>query len=239
MGKLLEVNNLHYHYGAIHALKGVSIEVDQHEIVTLVGANGAGKTTFLRTISGLLDPSGIEGTIIFQGKPIQKMSAHKIAALGLRQVLEGRHIFSQLSVEENIMVGAYLRKDMPNVKEEINRIWKQFPRLFERRKQMGGTLSGGEQQMLAIARALIGNPDLIMMDEPSLGLAPIIVSEIFEIIRNINKEGTPVLLVEQNCNMALQTAHRGYVLETGEVVMHDQCSRLLNNRDIKRSYLGS
>jgi len=206
--------------------------------VTLVGANGAGKTTLLRTISGLLDPGGVSGSIFFRGKPIQKMPAHKIVALGLRQVLEGRHVFPQLSVEENLMVGAYLHKDTSMVKKNLEKIWKQFPRLLERRGQMGGTLSGGEQQMLAIARALIAKPELIMLDEPSLGLAPIIVSEIFEIIREINEDGTTILLVEQNCNIALKTAHRGYVLETGEVVLHDSCENLMNNEQVKKSYLG-
>lgn len=238
MAALLEINDLHYRYGAIHALKGISLYVNEGEIVTLIGANGAGKTTMLRSISGLLDASGISGEILYMGKPIHKKGAHKIAGMGLCQVLEGRHIFPRLTVEENLQVGAFQRKDTAGVKEDINKIYKQFPRLDERKKQEGGTLSGGEQQMLAIARGLMSKPKLMMMDEPSLGLAPIIVKEIFNIIRDINKDGISVLLVEQNCNMALQTAHRGYVLETGEVMLHDTCEKLICNEQVKKSYLG-
>jgi len=238
MAAILEINNLHYRYGAIHALKGVSLHVNEGEIVTIIGANGAGKTTMLRSISGLLDANGISGEILFEGNPIQKKGAHKIASMGLCQVLEGRHIFPRLTVEENLQIGAYQRKDTAGIKEDLKKVYKRFPRLEERKKQEGGTLSGGEQQMLAIARGLMSRPKLMMMDEPSLGLAPIIVKEIFEIIKDINNDGISVLLVEQNCNIALQTAHRGYVLETGEIVMHDTCEKLICNEEVKKSYLG-
>lgn len=238
MAVILEISDMHYRYGAIHALKGVSLHVDEGEIVTIIGANGAGKTTLLRNISGLLNISGLSGEILYMGKPIHKRGAHKIAAMAICHVLEGRHIFPRLTVEENLQIGAFQRKDTAGVKEDIKRIYKQFPRLEERKKQEGGTLSGGEQQMLAIARGLMGRPRLMLMDEPSLGLAPIIVKEIFDIIRNINDEGISVLLVEQNCKMALQTAHRGYVLETGEIIMHDTCEKLIGNDEVKKSYLG-
>jgi branched-chain amino acid transport system ATP-binding protein len=236
---MLEIKDLNYYYGDIHAIKGVSFHVNEGEIVTLIGTNGAGKTTTLRCLSGLLDNKGLSGEIMFLGKTISKMQAHKITSLGICQVLEGRHIFPQLSVGENIEVGAYLRKDKGNIKDEIKKIYKQFPRLEERQKQSGGSLSGGEQQMLAIARALIGGPKLILMDEPSLGLAPLIVKEIFEIIKSIKKAGTTILLVEQNSKAALNIADRGYVLETGKIVMDDTASNLLNNEQVQRSYLGA
>lgn len=239
MAPLLEIRNLHYYYGNIHVLKGIDLYVNEGEIVTLIGANGAGKTTTLRTISGLTSASGIRGEIYFKGKPIHGMSGHKIMAMGLSQVLEGRHIFSKLTVMENLSIGAYLRKDTKNVKEELKHIFKLFPRLEERKNQLGGTLSGGEQQMLAIARSLIGQPDMILLDEPSLGLAPIVINEIFEAIVELHKEGKTILFVEQNSKIALSTAQRGYVLQVGEVVMEDSCQNLLNNEDVKKAYLGA
>ncbi len=238
MAPLLEVKNLHYYYGNIHSVKGIDIYVDEGEIVTLIGANGAGKTTTLQTISGLTSPRGVHGDILFNGKPIQKMKGHRVAGLGLVQVLEGRHIFSKLTVEENLMTGAYLRKDSAGVKKDLDDVYQLFPRLLERRTQFGGTLSGGEQQMLAIGRALINRPKMILLDEPSLGLAPLIIKEIFIAIKRINAEGTTILFVEQNSKIALATASRGYVLQTGEVVMHDSCENLLNNEDVKKAYLG-
>jgi branched-chain amino acid transport system ATP-binding protein len=236
---ILEINNLHYYYGSIHALKGISFYVDEGEKITLIGANGAGKTTTLQSISGLLDSAGIRGEILYEGQPIQKKPAHVIAKKGLVQVLEGRHIFPRLSVLENLALGAYLRDDHKNVQEELGVLFKQFPRLSERREQMGNTLSGGEQQMLAIARALLSKPKIIMMDEPSLGLAPLIVKEIFEIINNICAEGITVILVEQNSHLALRTADRGYVMMTGEIILHDKCEKLIDNEHVIRSYLGS
>ncbi len=236
---LLEIKNFHYYYGNIHAIKGIDLYVDEGEIVTLIGANGAGKSTTLKTISGLTEAKGIRGEIDFDGKRISGLPGHKIAGMGIMQVLEGRHIFSQLSVYENIMMGSFLRKDTKNLKAEVEAIYKRFPRLEERKNQMGGTLSGGEQQMLAIARGLINRPKLMLMDEPSLGLAPLIVKEIFEAIKQINKEdGTTILLVEQNSRIALNTADRGYVMQTGEIVMSGKCSDLLNDEGIKKVYLG-
>lgn len=235
---ILEVNDLTYHYGEIRALKGVSFNVAEGEIVTLIGANGAGKTTTLRALSGLLDPKGLGGEIIFMGKSIRNLGAHRIAAMGLGQVLEGRHIFPQLTVEENLNIGAYHRKDKQGIKEDIKKMYRDFPRLEERKNQLGGTLSGGEQQMLAIARALVNRPKLLMLDEPSLGLAPIIVEEIFRMIKDINKEGMPLLLVEQNSQIALTTAKRGYVLETGEITISDTSDNLLGNEEVQKSYLG-
>ncbi len=238
MPAILEVKDLHCSYGPIHALKGVSFHVDEGEVVTLIGANGAGKTTTLRTISGLLDNVTVSGEVLFMGKPIQRTGGNKIAAMGLCQCLEGRHIFPQLTVEENLQIGAYHRSDAAGVREDFEKMFRRFPRLKERRNQEGGTLSGGEQQMLAIARALMSRPKMLMMDEPSLGLAPIVVAEIFEIIKDINRDGMPVLLVEQNCNMALKAAHRGYVLETGEITLEGSSDFLANNEDVKKSYLG-
>jgi len=238
MSNILEIHDLTYHYGEIQALRGISLYVEEGEIVTLIGANGAGKTTTLRALSGLLDHRGLGGDVIFIGKSIRNMGGHRIAAMGLGQVLEGRHIFPNLTVEENLMIGAYHRKDFKGIREDIQKMYRNFPRLEERKKQTGGTLSGGEQQMLAIARALVNRPKLLMLDEPSLGLAPIIVEEIFRIIKEINNEGMPVLLVEQNSQMALTTAHRGYVIETGEITMSDTCDNLLNNEEVQKSYLG-
>ena len=238
MAHMLEINNLHYYYGNIHAIKGVSLFVDEGEIVTLIGANGAGKSTILTTISGLTSPKGVQGEIIFQGKKIQGVAGNKITGMGLVQVLEGRHIFSQITVFENLMMGAYLRKDSGNIKADVQKAYKMFPRLEERNNQMGGTLSGGEQQMLAIARALMSRPKLLLLDEPSLGLAPLIVKEIFHTIKKIREEGTTVLLVEQNSKAALRTADRGYVIQTGHILIEDTCENLLVNEQIKRAYLG-
>lgn len=237
MAALLEVNDLHYYYGSIHSVKGISLYVEQGEIVTLIGVNGAGKTTTLQTISGLTNASGVRGEILFDGKPIQKKSGNKIVALGLMQVLEGRHVFSKLTVEENLYIGAYLRKDN-KLKEDLRGIYRQFPRLEERKKQLAGTLSGGEQQMLAIGRALINRPKMVLMDEPSLGLAPIIVKEIFESIVEINKQGTTILFVEQNSRIALSTASRGYVLQTGSIIMQDSCANLITNEKVRQAYMG-
>jgi len=238
MAHVLELKDLHYSYGPIHALKGINVYVDEGEVVTLIGANGAGKTTTLRAISGFLDRAGISGEIAFMGKPITKAKPTKISNSGVVQCLEGRHIFPQLTVEENLMVGAYMRSDASEVREDIKKLYKRFPRLEERKKQEGGTLSGGEQQMLAIARALISKPKFLMLDEPSLGLAPIIVKEIFDIIADIKKEGLTVFLVEQNCNMALKGSDRAYVLETGEIALFGTSKELANNEEVKKSYLG-
>jgi len=235
---VLEVKDLHYSYGPINALRGISFHVDAGECVTLIGANGAGKTTTLRTISGILDKKGIKGDILYFGNPIQKLSSDKIASMGLIQCLEGRRIFPQLTVEENLRIGAFKRKDTAGIEEDIQKMFRRFPRLEERRKQEGGTLSGGEQQMLAIARALMGKPKMLMLDEPSLGLAPIIIAEIFDIIESIKNEGMPVLLVEQNCNQALKVSDRGYVLETGEIVISGTAKELADNEEVQKSYLG-
>lgn len=238
MAALLEVEDLHYYYGNIHSVKGISFHVDEGEIVTLIGANGAGKTTTLQTISGLTSPKGVRGKILFQGKEIQKQRGHKITRLGLSHVLEGRRIFSKLTVEENLLIGAYLRSDTRGVQGDLAEIYKLFPRLHERRENLGGNLSGGEQQMLAIGRALILHPKMLLLDEPSLGLAPLIVKEIFEAIKAINANGTAILFVEQNSKIALKTASRGYVLQTGEIVLDGSAEALLNNEDVKRAYLG-
>ena len=239
MDALLKVEDLHYYYGSIHAVKGVSFEVRPGEIVALIGANGAGKTTVLRTICGLLDPKGMHGKINFSGVEISKAPAHKITAMGIFHVLEGRHVFPQLTVEENIEAGAHTRKlSRKQVRAEIQEIYQRFPRLNERQKQLGGTLSGGEQQMLAIARALIARPKLILLDEPSLGLAPLIIQEVFDIVTEIRKQGTTILLVEQNSVAALEIADRGYVLETGSIVLDGEANMLLNNEEVRKSYLG-
>lgn len=235
---LLELKDFHYSYGNIHVVKGINLKVEEGEIVTLIGANGAGKTTTMQTISGLTAAGGVRGEILFDGKPIQKKHGYEICAAGLSQVLEGRQIFSQLSVLENLQTGAYLRKDKAGVQEDIRRMYRLFPRLEERKEQMGGTLSGGEQQMLAIARAMLAKPKMLMLDEPSLGLAPLIVNEIFKAIREIRKEGMTIMFVEQNSRIALSTADRGYVMQTGEIIMHDTCQALLNNEEVKKAYLG-
>ncbi len=233
---LLELEALHVHYGAIHALKGVSISVDEGGIVTLVGANGAGKSTTLRAISGLLRPSG--GAIRFRGSSLAGIKAHEIVRLGISHVPEGRIVFANLSVLDNLEMGAYLRRDRAQTREDLKRVFRLFPRLDERRRQAAGTLSGGEQQMLAIGRALMARPTLLLMDEPSLGLAPILVREIFSVIREIRSEGTTIVLVEQNARMALATADFGYVLETGSVRMSDRARALLENPDVQSAYLG-
>ncbi len=238
MSALLELKGFHYSYGNIEVVKGIDLYVNEGEIVTLIGANGAGKTTTMQAVSGLLPSSGIKGEIWFNGERIDRVSGNHIAAKGLCQVLEGRHIFSQLTVEENLKTGAYLRKDKKGVAEDIKKMYSLFPRLEERRNQDGGTLSGGEQQMLAIARALVANPKLLLLDEPSLGLAPIIIEEIFEAIVKIRREGTTILFVEQNSNIALKTADRGYVMQTGEIIMADTTENLRNNEEVKKAYLG-
>jgi branched-chain amino acid transport system ATP-binding protein len=233
---LLDLENVHVHYGAFHALKGVTIAVDPGQIVTLVGANGAGKSTTLRAISGLLRPS--QGTIRFDGKSLAGRPAHDIVKLGISHVPEGRIVFANLSVEDNLELGAYLRKDRAGVASDRKKIYALFPRLEERRRQASGTLSGGEQQMLAIGRALMARPKLLLMDEPSLGLAPILVREIFRVIREIREQGMTIVLVEQNARMALSVADRGYVLETGVVCLADRADALLRNPDVQAAYLG-
>lgn len=239
MGKLLEVKGFHYYYGNIQAVKGIDLYVDEGEIVTLIGANGAGKTTTMQTISGLTSSSGVQGQIIFNGKNIQKLPGFEITKRGLCQVLEGRHIFSQLTVLENLETGAYLRRDSRNVREDIKRMYKLFPRLEERKNQLGGTLSGGEQQMLAISRAMLGNPKMLLLDEPSLGLAPLIIKEIFQAVVAIREQGTTILFVEQNSKVALNTADRGYVMQTGEIILSDCCSALLQNEQVRKAYMGA
>ncbi len=238
---LLEIHDLHYSYGNIHVVKGINMEVNEGEMVTMIGANGAGKTTTMQAISSLIPTSGIQGQINFDGKDITRMGGHKITAMGLSQVIEGRHIFSKLTVRENLAIGAYVRrKDKKMIDEKLKFIYKLFPRLEERTNQMGGTLSGGEQQMLAIARALLNDPKMLLLDEPSLGLAPIIVSEIFEAIREINRQqGLTILFVEQNANIALRSSNRGYVFQIGEIIMHDTSKNLENNPQIKEAYLGA
>ena len=233
---LLELEDTHVHYGAIHALKGVSIRVDEGQIVTLVGANGAGKSTTLRAISGLLRPS--KGAIRFEGRPIHGRPPHEIVKLGISHVPEGRIVFANLSVSDNLEMGAYLRKDRAGVAEDRKKVFQLFPRLEERKRQASGTLSGGEQQMLAIGRALMARPRVLLMDEPSLGLAPLLVREIFAVIGEIRSRGTTIVLVEQNARMALACGDRGYVLETGEVRLSDRCDVLLANPSVQAAYLG-
>ncbi len=232
----LAVEGLDVYYGAVHALKGVSLHVEPGEIVTLIGANGAGKTTLLRTISGLVPPRG--GRVLFEGRDITKMPAHEIVGLGLSQSPEGRMVFSNLSVEDNLEMGAYLRKDRAAIKTDRDEVFRLFPRLLERRRQMAGTLSGGEQQMLAISRALMSRPRVLLLDEPSLGIAPLLVRDIFKNIVEINRRGVTILLVEQNAHMALGIAARGYVLETGRVVLEDQAAKLAANDEVRKAYLG-
>lgn len=238
MAKILELIDFHYYYGNIHSVKGINLHVDEGEMVTLIGANGAGKTTTLQSISGLTKRSGISGKIIFDGREIQSYSGSKVASLGIAQALEGRRIFSKLTVEENLKMGAYLRKDTKNIKTDLEDVYRRFPRLLERRTQLGGTLSGGEQQMLAIGRSLLSRPKLLLLDEPSLGLAPLIVKEIFIAVKDINNEGTTILFVEQNSKIALSTANRGYVMQTGEIVMSDTCNNLMEDEEVKKAYLG-
>lgn len=238
MAAILELKNFEYYYGNIHAVKGIDLYVEEGEMVTMIGANGAGKTTTLQTISGLTNPKGISGEIWFDGKRIDRKKGNKITAMGLSHVLEGRHVFSHLSVEENLNMGAFLRRDRAGIKTDFARVYELFPRLLERRTQSAGTLSGGEQQMLAIGRAMMAKPKMIVLDEPSLGLAPIVVRGIFEAIKEINKQGTTILFVEQNSKIALSTADRGYVMQTGEVVLTDTCENLVSNEDVKKAYLG-
>ncbi len=233
---MLKVENLHVHYGAIHALKGISFEVKKGEIVTLIGSNGAGKTTTLHTIAGLLKPTS--GSIILKEQDLTKIEAHKLVSLGMAQVPEGRRIFSRMTVYENLEIGAFHRNDKEAVKKELHEVLARFPRLQERKRQLAGTMSGGEQQMLAIARALMAKPDILLMDEPSMGLAPILVKEIFNIIQEINKNGTTILLVEQNAMAALGIANRAYVLETGKVILEGNAKTLLGNDEIRKAYLG-
>jgi branched-chain amino acid transport system ATP-binding protein len=233
---MLEVENIHVYYGNIHALRGVSLTVDEGEIVTLIGANGAGKSTTLFTVSGLLRPR--EGSVRLEGEDLSIYPAHEVVAKGVCQVPEGRRIFTRLSVQENLEMGAFTRTDRDGIKRDLERVFNLFPRLSERRSQVGGTLSGGEQQMLATARALMSSPRLLLLDEPSMGLAPMLVESIFETVQEINREGTTILLVEQNAQMALQVAHRGYVLETGEVVLSDSAANLRQNEMVQKVYLG-
>jgi len=234
---MLELHDLHVHYGSIAALHGISFRVEKGSIVTLIGANGAGKTSTLRTISGLVPAK--QGRIIFEGAEITNESPHKIVARGLAQSPEGRMVFANLTVQENLQMGAYLRKDKPGIAKDLDYVFSIFPRLQERRKQTAGTLSGGEQQMLAIGRALMSKPRFLMLDEPSLGIAPILVATIFEKIVEINKSlGLTILLVEQNANLALQVSHRGYVLETGRILMEDTAEALRANEKVRECYLG-
>ena len=235
-GDVLQINDIHTYYGAIHALKGVSLRVGASEIVTLIGANGAGKSTTLRSINGLNHPR--QGTITFRGDDITNASPHSIVKNGIAQSPEGRRLFPRMSVTENLEMGAFQRTDRENFKEDIDRVFEFFPRLYERRAQKAGTMSGGEQQMCAMGRALMARPKLLLLDEPSMGLAPIFVEKIFEIVVEINQQGTPVLLVEQNALMALDVASRGYVLETGTVVLADSAAALKVNEQVRKTYLG-
>lgn len=233
---MLNVENLHVHYGVIHALKGISFNVNEGEIVSLIGANGAGKTTTLQAISGMLKPT--EGNVSFFDENLTKMVSHKILPKGMAHVPEGRRIFKELTVEENLDLGGFILKNRADKQKNMQNAFDLFPRLYERRKQLAGTLSGGEQQMLAIGRALMSNPKLLIMDEPSMGLAPILVKEIFEIIKKCNEQGMTILLVEQNANMALKISDRAYVLENGKIVLTDNSENLLGNDDVKKAYLG-
>ena len=234
---MLELHSINSYYGNIQALHDISLKVEEGEIITLIGANGAGKSTTLMSISGVVPPRS--GEILFKGKPIHGMSPDKIVSLGICQVPEGRHIFPILTVAENLDMGAFLRRDSRQIKQDLEYIYTLFPLLAERRNQPGGNLSGGEQQMLAISRALMAKPQLLLLDEPSMGLAPLMTKQIFDIIKKINSEqNTTIFLVEQNANLALKTANRGYVLETGRITMHDRAENLLSNEDIQKAYLG-
>ena len=232
---MLEVNDINVYYGSIHAIKGVSFEVNEGEIISLIGANGAGKTTILQTVSNLLHSK--TGSIKFLDEEIHNLPAHKLVPMGLAQVPEGRRVFSQMSVEENLELGAFTRPKA-NIKEDMEEIFDRFPRLKERRRQLAGTLSGGEQQMLAMGRAMMSKPKLLMLDEPSMGLAPLLVEEIFDIIKSLNERGTTILLVEQNAQMALSIADRGYVLETGKIITSADAKTLLNDDVVRKAYLG-
>ena len=233
---MLEVNDIHTYYGNIHALKGISLTVEKGEIVTLIGSNGAGKTTTLRSICGLQKPH--QGSVLLEGEDLGPFKAHEIVAKGVAMVPEGRGIFARLSVAENLDLGAYIRRDRATVQKDLERVFTIFPRLKERQHQVAGTLSGGEQQMLATGRALMTRPRLLLMDEPSMGLAPVLVEAIFDVIKAINAEGTTILLVEQNALMALSIAHRGYVIQTGQIVLQDTAANLKKNEMVRKSYLG-
>ena len=233
---LLEVKNLEVYYGVICALKGISFEVNEGEIVSLIGANGAGKTTMMQSVVGLITKKA--GSVIFDGQDITKTPCHKIVQLGMTQVPEGRRIFQELSVYENLMMGAYTIKDQPRFKADLESIYERFPRLAERRNQIAGTLSGGEQQMLAMSRALMSHPKLLMLDEPSMGLAPILVDQIFSIIKELNDSGTTILLVEQNANKALEIADRAYVMETGSIMLSGTGAELAQSDEVRKAYLG-
>ena len=233
---MLEVKDLHVHYGVIEAIKGISFEVNQGEVIALIGANGAGKTTTLHTITGLIKPTS--GSIFFEGKDITKIPGHKIVPMGMAHVPEGRRVFAQLSVYDNLMMGAYTRKDKDEIRDNLQMVYERFPRLEERKTQMAGTLSGGEQQMLAMGRALMSQPGIILMDEPSMGLSPIFVNEIFDIIQKVSQSGTTVLLVEQNAKKALSIADRAYVLETGKISLSGDAKELANNEAVRKAYLG-
>lgn len=233
---MLEVKDLEVYYGMIKAIKGVSFEVNEGEVIALIGANGAGKTTILHTITGLISPK--KGSVVFEGTEITKIPAHKIVTLGMAHVPEGRRVFSELSVLENLMMGAYTRSDKDEIQQTLEMVYKRFPRLEERKNQMAGTLSGGEQQMLAMGRALMSKPKIIVMDEPSMGLSPILVNEIFDIIQAVSASGTTVLLVEQNAKKALSIADRAYVLETGNITLSGDAKKLMNDDSIKKAYLG-
>ena len=233
---MLEINDIQVYYGMIQALKGISFQVNEGEVIALIGANGAGKTTTLHAITGLLSPK--KGQILFEGQDITHVPAHKIVSMGMAHVPEGRRVFAQLSVLDNLKMGAFTRKDKDEIEESLIRVYKRFPRLEERKNQMAGTLSGGEQQMLAMGRALMSHPKILLMDEPSMGLSPIFVNEIFDIIREVSEGGTTVLLVEQNAKKALSIADRAYVLETGKIVLEGKAEELLNDDSVKKAYLG-
>jgi branched-chain amino acid transport system ATP-binding protein len=234
---LLEISDIHTYYGNIEALKGISVEVDEGDCVTLIGSNGAGKSTTLRSVSGLTPPR--QGSIRFNGREITETPAQDIVAMGVAQAPEGRHVFPRMSVNENLLLGAYLRRDHTEIASDLERVYDLFPRLKERERQKGGTMSGGEQQMLAIGRALMARPTLLLLDEPSMGIAPILVERIYETIAEINRQGTTILLVEQNANFALDVSSRGYVLETGRVALSDKSAALRENPEVQRAYLGA
>lgn len=238
MESVIKINNLSYYYGAVQALSSVDLEVNSGEIVSIIGSNGAGKTTLLRSISGLLDKKGMTGSILFLEKDISNLKPDKISKSGIIQCLEGRHIFSNLTVEENLYIGSFQRNDFDNIRKDLEEMYIVFPRLKERRNQLGGTLSGGEQQMLALARALMSKPKLLLLDEPSLGLAPKIINEVYEMIEKIRKRGISILLVEQNSRKALSVSDRTYILELGKIVQQGNSKDLINSLDIKKRYLG-
>ena len=233
---MLEIKDIEVYYGMIQAIKGISFEVNKGEVIALIGANGAGKTTILHTITGLLSPKC--GSVLFEGKDITKVPAHKIVSLGMAHVPEGRRVFAELTVYQNLKMGAYTRKDKDEIEQTLQMVYQRFPRLEERKNQLAGTLSGGEQQMLAMGRALMSHPKIIVMDEPSMGLSPILVNQIFDIIEEVSKSGTTVLLVEQNAKKALSIADRAYVLETGKIVLEGNAKELMNDDSIKKAYLG-